>query len=119
METTGPNSDVITIERHIFLEQSAFPDASGALTQLLYDLALAGKLIASRTTRAGLADIIGSAGRENIQGEDVQKLDIYAHNTIYKLTDHTGRLAVMASEEEENIIPIPDSGATPKSAECP
>lgn len=99
---------VITIERHILHAQEAFPDASGALTQLLYDIALAGKLIASRTTRAGLADILGEAGRENVQGEDVQKLDVYAQSVIYQLNDHTGRLAVMASEEEKDIIPIPE-----------
>ncbi len=99
---------VITIERHILPEQEAFPDASGALTQLLYDIALAGKLIASRTTRAGLADILGSAGHENVQGEEVQKLDVYAQDVIYQLNDHTGRLAVMASEEEKDIIPIPE-----------
>jgi len=99
---------VMTIERHILTEQEAFPDASGALTQLLYDIALAGKLIASRTTRAGLADIVGAAGHENVQGEEVQKLDVYAQDVIYQLNDHTGRLAVMASEEEKEIIPIPE-----------
>jgi len=99
---------VITIERHILMAQEAFPDASGALTQLLYDIALAGKLIASRTTRAGLTDILGSTGHENVQGEEVQKLDAYAQDVIYQLNDHTGRLAVMASEEEKEIIPIPD-----------
>jgi fructose-1,6-bisphosphatase I len=99
---------VITIERHILMEQEAFPDASGTLTQLLYDIALAGKLIASRTTRAGLVDILGSTGNENVQGEVVQKLDAYAQGVIYQLNDHTGRLAVMASEEEKEIIPIPD-----------
>ncbi|MFQ5510984.1 MAG: class 1 fructose-bisphosphatase [Candidatus Krumholzibacteriia bacterium] len=108
MEKAGLSSKLITIERHILQEQSAFPDASGALTHLLYDIALAGKLIASRTTRAGLADVIGSAGRENVQGEEVQKLDLYAHDTIFRLNDHTGRLAVMASEEEEDILPVPD-----------
>lgn len=105
---------VITIERHILHEQEAFPDASGALTQLLYDIALAGKLIASRTTRAGLADILGSAGHENVQGEEVQKLDVYAQSVIYQLNDHTGRLAVMASEEEKDIIPIPEKYPTGK-----
>ncbi|MDH3216266.1 MAG: class 1 fructose-bisphosphatase [Candidatus Krumholzibacteria bacterium] len=104
---TNAGSSMITIERHIFLEQAAFPDASGTLTQLLYDIALAGKLIASRTTRAGLADILGATGDENVQGEEVQKLDLYAHRTIFQLTDHTGRLAVMASEEEKDIIAIP------------
>src|SRR5512134_2695283 len=103
-----PASGVITIERHILMEQERFPDSSGSLTNLLYDLALAGKLIASRTQRAGLADILGSAGHENVQGEEVQKLDVYAQRTIYQLTDHTGRLCCMASEEEKDIIPIPE-----------
>lgn len=99
---------VMTIERHILLEQAAFPDASGMLTGLLQDIALAGKLIASRTTRAGLADILGSAGHVNVQGEDVKKLDVYANNTLYQLCAPTGRLAVMASEEDPDIIPVPE-----------
>jgi len=107
MNSTPQTPSVITIERHILLAQAAFPDASGALTSLLYDMALAGKLIASHTTRAGLADILGAAGHENVQGEEVQKLDVYAQRTIYQLNDHTGRLAVMASEEEKEVIPIP------------
>jgi len=98
----------MTIERHILLEQAAFPDASGMLTGLLQDIALAGKLIASRTTRAGLADILGSAGQVNVQGEDVKKLDVYANNVMYQLCAQTGRLAVMASEEDADIIPVPE-----------
>ena len=47
-------------------------------------------------------------GSVNVQGEEVQKLDVYAHRTIFQLTDHTGRLAVMGSEEEEDIIHIPE-----------
>ena len=105
---------IITIERHILDEQSAFSSATGILSGLLYNIALAGKLIASHTTRAGLADILGSTGEQNVQGEEVQKLDIYAHRTMFQLNDHTGRLAVMGSEEEEDIIPIPDKYPTGK-----
>ena len=101
------NSRVITIERHILSEQESFPDAQGVLTSLLYDIALAGKLIASHTTRAGLADILGATGHSNVQGEEVQKLDAYAQDTIYQLNERTGRLAAMASEEEKEIIRIP------------
>ena len=61
MSAAERDPGVITIERHILNEQASFPDASGALTSLLQDVALSGKLIASRTTRAGLADILGSA----------------------------------------------------------
>jgi fructose-1,6-bisphosphatase I len=99
---------LVTIERFILDRQSEHPDATGSLTNLLYDLALAAKIIASKTTRAGLAEVLGSAGEENVQGEEVQKLDVFAQRTIFRLNDHTGRLAVMASEEEEDIIPIPE-----------
>lgn len=106
------NSDVpgqiITIERFILEQQLIRPEATGALTNLLYDLALSGKIIASRTTRAGLAEILGSTGEMNVQGEEVQKLDKFADRTICRLNDHTGRLAVMASEEQPDIISIPD-----------
>jgi fructose-1,6-bisphosphatase I len=74
----------------------------------LYDIALAGKMIASQMSRAGLAQILGKTGDMNVQGEQVMKLDRLADETIYMLTDHTGRLAVMASEEHEDIIPIPE-----------
>lgn len=99
---------IATIERHILEEQSHYPDATGVLTQLLYDIALAGKVISSKTNRAGLAEILGRTEQTNVQGEVVQKLDRFADLTIYRLNDHTGRLAVMASEEHEGLLPIPD-----------
>lgn len=99
---------ITTIERFILDQQRHFPDASGDLTGILYDLALAGKIIASRTTRAGLAEILGSTGEENVQGEVVQKLDLFADQTIFRLNDHTGRLAIMASEEHGDPLVIPD-----------
>lgn len=99
---------ITTIERHILEQQQSHPEATGILTQLLYDIALAGKVIASRTTRAGLAEILGRTEDVNIQGEIVQKLDRFADLTIYRLNDHTGRLAMIASEENEQPLPIPD-----------
>lgn len=114
MASIKTNTRIYTIERFILDRQAEFPDATGALTSLLYDMAVAGKLISSHTTRAGLADILGSAGQENVQGEEQQKLDIYAHRVIYQLNDHTGRLAVMGSEEEEDVVPIPNKYSTGK-----
>lgn len=108
------HSRIITIERHILEEQKLHPFATGTLTSILYDLALAGKFIASRTTRAGLAEILGSTDDVNIQGETVMQLDRLADQTIYRLNDHTGRLAVMGSEEHEDILPIPDHYPTGK-----
>jgi fructose-1,6-bisphosphatase I len=101
-------SKIITIERHILEEQQIHPEATGALTNILYDLALAGKFIASRTTRAGLSEILGATENVNIQGETVMKLDQLADQTIIRLNDHTGRIAVMASEEHAHLMAIPD-----------
>ena len=100
-------SPIITIERHILDEQAFHPEATGTLTNILYDLALAGKVIASKTTRAGLAEILGRTGDINIQGETVMKLDRFADLTVTRLTDHTGRLAGLASEENAEFLPIP------------
>jgi fructose-1,6-bisphosphatase I len=105
--STGPSA-IMTIERHVLEEQRSHPGATGALTNLLYDIALAGKVIASKTTRAGLAEILGRADEINVQGEEVMRLDRFADLTIYRLMDHTGRLAALASEENENFLQIPD-----------
>jgi fructose-1,6-bisphosphatase I len=103
---------VITIERHILAQQQQHPEATGVLTSILYDIALAGKLIARETIRAGLADILGLTGAFNVQGEEVAKLDVFANSAIVRLNQVTGRLAAMASEEIADIILIPDEYPT-------
>lgn len=103
-----PNK-IVTIERHILdTQQRVNPEATGVLTQLLYDIALAAKIIARETTRAGLVDIFGESGAHNIHGERQQKLDMYADRVIFQMNDHTGRLCLMASEEHPDILPIPE-----------
>ena len=89
-------------------QESQSPGATGQLSAILYDIALAAKMISSKVRRAGLVDIIGSMETENVQGEIQQKLDVFANQTIVKAMDHTGRLCAMASEEEPDIIPIPE-----------
>ncbi len=103
----GP-AKLVTIERHILDEQAKAPHASGDLTNLLYDLALAAKIISCQVNKAGLCDILGRAGAANASGDDVKKLDVFADRWIFRALDHTGRVAVMASEEAESIIPIPE-----------
>ena len=101
-------TSVVTIERYIIEQERLFPEATGELSGILYDIALAAKMISSKVRRAGLVDILGAMGTENVQGEIQQKLDVFANEIIVKAMDHTGRLAAMASEEEPDIIPIPD-----------
>src|SRR5688500_17748807 len=101
-------TSVVTIERFIIEQEKLHPEATGELSGVLYDLALAAKMIANRVRSAGLADILGATEDQNVQGETQQKLDVIANETIIKALDHGGRLCAMASEEEAGIIPIPD-----------
>jgi len=99
---------LITIERHIIEQQKKFPQATGDFSALLYDMAFAAKVISRDVRKAGLVDILGFTGAENVQGEQVRKLDEFADDVIFRALDHTGRLCCMASEEREEVIPIPD-----------
>src|SRR6478609_11985332 len=101
-------TSVVTIERFIIEEERNHPEATGELSGILYDLALAAKMIANKVRSAGLADILGATDSENVQGEVQQKLDILANEIIVKAMDHGGRLCAMASEEEPGIIQIPE-----------
>ncbi len=100
-----------TIERHILDQQSLFPDAGGRFTNIMYVIALTAKLVQREVSKAGLVDILGLTGSVNIQGEEVQKLDDFAHECFFNRFDHTGLLCGMASEEEEGIIEIPEDFA--------
>jgi len=96
-----------TLDRFLLESQRAFPDAKGEFTQLFQQLALAGKIIASRVNQAGLAGLLGHTGKVNVQGETVQKLDEFANDTLIRAIEGGGQVCVMASEENEDPIPIP------------
>ena len=99
-------SHVVTISRFLVDQQRLHPEASGAFTDLLHDIALAAKLIGREVNKAGLVDILGSTQEENVHGEEVQKLDVYANQVMVRALDHTGLVACMASEESQGLIPI-------------
>lgn len=101
-------TSVVTIERFIIEQERQHPEATGELSGILYDLAVAAKMIASKVRMAGLADVLGATDVTNVQGEVQQKLDVLANEVIIKAFDHGGRLCGMASEEEPDIIHIPE-----------
>ena len=110
------NSSVITIDRHILDEERHFPQATGAFSNILYEIALAAKMIHREVNKAGLVDILGATGTTNVHGEVVKKLDAYAHDVIFKALDHGGHLCCMASEESEDVLMIPEQFPTGKYA---
>jgi fructose-1,6-bisphosphatase I len=105
-------TSVVTIDRFIIEQEKQHPRATGKLSGILYDLALAAKIISNKVRSAGLADILGATENENVQGEVQQKLDVFANETIIKALDHGGRLCAMGSEELPDLIPIPDKFKT-------
>jgi fructose-1,6-bisphosphatase I len=82
MDSLPPNMHGWTLERHILEEQRTHPDATGEFTRLFQQLALAGKIIGSRVNQAGLAGVLGVTGEVNVQGERVQKLDVFANQAL-------------------------------------
>jgi fructose-1,6-bisphosphatase I len=99
---------VVTLHRFIIEEERRHPEATGDFTSILYDIAFAATLISRAVNKAGLIDILGATGDENVHGERVQKLDEYANKVIFDSLDHGGHLCLMASEESEQPIPIPE-----------
>ena len=88
-------------------QERLHPEATGELSNLLYDLCLAAKIISRQVRRAGLTDILGEQGTTNVQGELQQKLDVFANETVRHSVQHTGRVCVMASEEDAEPVPVP------------
>ena len=97
----------MTVTEHILEEQRENPEATGAFTSLLSELIVVAKIISREVNKAGIADILGYVGRQNVQGEEVHKLDEFANRTVIERMGHVGQLCAMASEENENIIEIP------------
>ncbi len=98
----------MTIQRHILEGERRHPEATGELSALLSDLTMAAKVISLEVNKAGLVDVLGYTGEQNVHGENVKKLDVFAHEMMIHAMNHGGHLAVMASEEEEDIIHIPE-----------
>ncbi|MBI5560356.1 MAG: class 1 fructose-bisphosphatase [Deltaproteobacteria bacterium] len=97
------------LTKFLLEEQRRLPHSTGNFTGLFSDLLVAAKIISREVNKAGLINILGEAGYSNVQGEEVQKLDEYAHSAIVKTMEHGGHLSGMASEENKGVIKIPDN----------
>jgi fructose-1,6-bisphosphatase I len=106
-ESIAPDVHGWTLERHILEEQRSHAGASGEFTRLFQQIALAGKIVGSRVNQAGLAGVLGVTGEVNVQGERVQKLDVFANQALIHCLEAGGQVCLMASEEVDDPIPIP------------
>jgi fructose-1,6-bisphosphatase I len=102
-------SAIKTVQQHILDEERLHPEATGDFTSLLTTLTVAAKIISRDVNRAGLAaNVLGKTDTINVHGETVMKLDKFAENTIQQAMGSCGMLCVMASEESEDVMMLPD-----------
>lgn len=98
------------LDRFIKRFQDDFPYATGELSQLLRDIALAGKVVNREVNKAGLINLSGSIGSENIQGEDQQKLDVLANIRFIRAFTKGGEACAIISEEDEKMVDLHNNG---------
>ncbi len=97
-----------TLDRFIFETTKTHLEAQGTFSTLLRQISLAGKLVSSRVNRAGLAGMLGATGETNVQGEFVQKLDIYANDSFKRALEHVGVCCAVVSEEDDDPFLVPE-----------
>lgn len=98
---------LVTVQQHILQQQEdKFPAARGTFSSLLSGMTLATKMIQAKIRRAGLVDILGSAGATNVQGETQQKLDVYANQAVLHCLGAREKVAFLVSEENEQPVTI-------------
>jgi len=97
------------LNRHIMEQQRSYPEATGDFTRLMTQIALAAKIISREVNKAGLVNILGFTGEQNVQGESVKKLDIFANEKMIEALSYSGQVCVMGSEEDAEPIALPSN----------
>ncbi len=95
-----------TLGEFIIEKQAEFQYSSGELSRIINSIRLAAKVVNYKVNKAGLVDITGAAGEQNVQGEDQQKLDVYANNVFIKTLTNREIVCGIASEENDDFITV-------------
>jgi len=102
---------ILTLNEFIIQRQKDFPFAKGELSSLLSHIGTAAKIVNKKINKAGLVDIIGKAGQVNIQGENQQKLDVFADKVFIDSLRASGECCGVATEENQSEIVFTDKFA--------
>jgi fructose-1,6-bisphosphatase I len=95
-----------TLGEYIIEKQEQFKYSSGELSRLINSIRLAAKVVNYKVNKAGLVDIVGGVGEQNVQGEDQQKLDVYANDVFMETLANREIVCGIASEENDDFITI-------------
>jgi fructose-1,6-bisphosphatase I len=103
---------ITTVERHFLERKGRNPHATEEFSWLLSGITLATKIISAYVQRAGLLEVMGATGRINVQGEEVQKLDEFANETLVRCLGYRGNIGILVSEEDDepHVIQEAESG---------
>src|SRR5437016_9360591 len=102
---------ITTVERHFLERKGRNPHATEEFSWLLSGITLATKIIAAYVQRAGLLEVMGATGRINVQGEEVQKLDKFANETLVRCLGYRGNVGILVSEEDQEPHVIQEAEA--------
>jgi len=101
----------VTLQSHVLAEERRHPGASGTLSWIISALSIASKTIAAKLRTAGIEDVLGDVGSENVQGERQQKLDVIANHLLIQLLRSREGVAVIGSEENDELYLVDAAGA--------
>jgi fructose-1,6-bisphosphatase I len=107
--TLAMNDKISTLEQFIIQREQDFPFATGQFSRIIRDILLAARIINREVNKAGLVDILGLTGETNVQGEEVQKLDLFANEHLIDALIKGGEVCAIGSEEDDEIIKIETS----------
>ena len=99
----------LTLGEFIIENQKEFQYSSGELSRIFNSIKLAAKVVSYKVNKAGLVDIIGGVGEKNVQGEDQQKLDVYANEVFIQTLINREIVCGIASEENDEFITVKGS----------
>lgn len=106
----SPAADIVTLQSHVLQQQRRYPEAGGTLSWILSALSISAKIISAQLRRAGLDDVLGAYGRENVQGEQQQKLDVIANDVLMRALGSREGVMVLASEEADQPVVVSANG---------
>jgi len=98
-----------TLGEFIIENQNSFQYTTGELSRIINSIRLAAKVVNHKVSKAGLVDITGAVGEQNIQGEEQQKLDVFANDAFIKTLTNREIVCGIASEENDDFITIAGS----------
>jgi fructose-1,6-bisphosphatase I len=105
---------ITTVQQHILQQQQEISEASGRFSWLLSGITLATKMVEAKIRVGGLSDVLGAYGQTNVQGEQQQKLDVYANQALLHCLGLRDSVAALVSEEDEEPVTFDRSVETGK-----